>query len=55
MAALNCYVAKSLPVKYHTGHVWHIYKTRFVTLLSTKMLNSLKKIAEKNLSLCSIT
>ena len=44
---LNCYVAKALLVKYQiTAHPpWmdiHVAKTRFVTLLSTKMLNTSK-------------
>ena len=56
---LNCYVARLYQWSIRsqlTGHSWHIAKTRFVTLLSTKMLNSLEKIvmlAEKNLSWCS--
>ena len=47
-AALNCYIAKALPVKYKiTAH------TRFVILLSAKVLNSLEgtvMIAEGSLS-----
>ena len=45
--ALNCYVAKAL-LKYQiTAHrpcMAYIAKTRFVTLLSTKMLDTLEKI-----------
>jgi len=37
-------IAIGLPVKYHTGCKWHTVKTRLVTLLSTKMLNSTEKI-----------
>ena len=44
---LNCYVTKALLVKYQiTAHPpcmdIHIAKTRFVTLLPTKMLNTWK-------------
>ena len=28
-----------------TIHAWHVAKTRFVTLLSTKVLNSLEKLS----------
>jgi len=51
--ALNCYVAKALPVKYQiTAHTaWHrpIAKTKFVTI------NSIVTLAEKSLSWSSTT
>ena len=44
-------VAKALAVKYQITahrpftHAWIVAKTRFVTLLSTKVLNSLEKLS----------
>ena len=46
---IDCYAAKALPVKYQIAahrpfmHAWHVAKTKFVTLLSTKVFNSFKK------------
>ena len=54
--ASNCYAAKALLIKvsdYSTQamYAWHVAKMRFLSLLSTKVLNSLEKIvAEKSLS-----
>ena len=48
---IDCIVAKALPMKYHITahrlliHAWHVAKTRFVTLLSTRVLNSLEKLS----------
>ena len=62
--SIDCYVAKALlPVKYQITstqaiHAWHVAKTRFVTLLSTKVLNRLRNIvmvAEKSFSRGSTT
>ena len=50
--ALDCYAAKALPCSDKSGHstqamhVWHIAKTKFVTLLSAKVVNSLEMVAE---------
>ena len=49
--SIDCYVAKALPVKYVANHstqaihACHVAKTRFVTLLSTEVLNSLEKLS----------
>ena len=49
--SIGCYVAKALftsEVSDHSTqaiHGWHVAKTRFVTLLSTKVLNSLEKLS----------
>jgi len=57
VASLNCYVPKVFKVSVHSTqamHAWHATIIRFnITLLSTKLLNSLEKIvmvAEKSLS-----
>ena len=42
-AALNCYIAKALPVKYisaHSSQAVACSQTRFVNLLSAKVLNA---------------
>ena len=56
-AALNCYLAKALPVKYQNTpqqavHGIYIARRRFVTLLSKKMemLNKIVMLPEKSLS-----
>ena len=44
--SIDCYVASE--VSDHSTqaiHAWHVAKTRFVTLLSTKVLNSLEKLS----------
>ena len=48
---IDCYGAKALPLKYQITahrpfmHGIYIAKTEFVTLLSTKVLNSLEKLS----------
>ena len=51
--AIHCGIELLCFRSQHTGCAWHIAKMRFVTLLSTKKVNSSEKIvmlAEKSLS-----